>query len=92
MGKKKNKHEEIDPRIEEVLDGILHFVDCMEQYLIPVGEKKDDMKKASKKIRKKVDNYRKGEGELFTPEFYDIIESGESIEGTTASMFDELNY
>lgn len=74
--KKNNDYVDIDPRINDILDGILHYVECMEQYLIPVGESKEEMKKAAKKIRKKIDQYRKGEIELFIPEFYEAIENG----------------
>lgn len=82
MGKK------IDPRAKEMADNILHFVDCMNTFLIPVGKSESEVKRATKKIKKMVKNYKKGKEEIFRPEFYELLEDADFGDSEDGSLYE----
>lgn len=73
-----SKHYDIDPRAEEACDNILHFVECMTTFLIPIGKSDKKIKKAKKEIKALIKDYKKGKVEIFRPEFYDMLENDDS--------------
>lgn len=84
------KHGNIPPKADEACENILHFVECMTTYLIPVGKSDKKIKKASKKIKGLIKDYRKGKVEIFKPEFYEMIDNGDD-DYVYNGMYDDEN-
>ena len=73
--KKKNGYVDIDPRVEYSMEQIEAFMDDILTYLIPVYQSKKELKKKIKKIRKKFDEYRRGETDILSEDYERYLEN-----------------